>query len=156
VYAYARESLDRWQHQLGTELVNGRFGENLTTIGLDVDRARLGECWQIGGSLVLQVTCPRIPCATLRAWMDERGWLKRFSEAEQPGAYLRVVTGGSVRAGDPIAIVHRPAHDVTIAMAYRALVKDVALLPSLGAAGADLTDEIRAIVATGKTFALDP
>ena len=156
VYAYARESLDSWQRRLGVELANGQFGENLTTIDLDVDGARIGERWQIGESLVLQVTCPRIPCATFRAWMNRRGWLKRFTEAEEPGAYLRVVRGGTVRAGDSIAILHRPSHDVTVRMAFRALVKDAALLPGLHAAGADLNDELRDIVATGRTYALDP
>jgi MOSC domain-containing protein YiiM len=155
VYAYARECLDIWQSRLGTRLPSGRFGENLTTIGVDVDGARLGERWQIGESLILQVTCPRVPCATFRAWIGERGWLKQFTQAELPGAYLRVVAGGVVQAGDPIEVVHRPSHAVTITLAFRALVRDAALLPSLLAAGDDLTDELRDVIGTGKTYVLD-
>ena len=34
VYAYAREDLDWWVEQLGRELANGMFGENLTTAGV--------------------------------------------------------------------------------------------------------------------------
>ncbi len=156
VYAYARECLDVWQSRLGTALPNGRFGENLSTIGVDVDGARLGERWKIGESVILQVTCPRVPCATFRAWIGERGWLRQFTEAELPGAYLRVVAGGVVRAGDAIEVVLRPAHDVTVALAFRALVRDAALLPGLLAAGDDLTRELRDVISSGKTYALDP
>ena len=62
VYAYAREDLDWWQAELSHPLRSGMFGENLTTIGLDVTGPRIGERWRIGNELVLQVTAPRIPC----------------------------------------------------------------------------------------------
>jgi MOSC domain-containing protein YiiM len=61
LYAFAREDLDRWEQRLGRTLTNGFFGENLTTSGLDVTGARLGEQWRIGDAVVLQVTSPRIP-----------------------------------------------------------------------------------------------
>ena len=48
VYAYAREDLDSWSTELGRTLSNGSFGENLTTSGLDVTGARIGERWRIG------------------------------------------------------------------------------------------------------------
>ncbi|PRC47610.1 MOSC domain-containing protein, partial [Mycobacterium sp. ITM-2017-0098] len=35
LYAYGREDLDRWEGELGRELNNGMFGENLTTSGVD-------------------------------------------------------------------------------------------------------------------------
>ena len=38
-----------------------------------------------------------------------------------PGAYFRVIEPGEIQAGDQIEIVHRPDHDVTIAMSFRAL-----------------------------------
>jgi MOSC domain-containing protein YiiM len=146
VYAYARESLDWWESQLGRDLTNGMFGENLTTIGVEVDNAVIGERWQIGESVVLQVTDARIPCATFRGRMGERGWLRRFTEAERSGAYFRVVQGGLIRAGDDIKVVHRPDHGVTIALAFRALLRDRTLLPELLAAGDDLSDELRRFV----------
>jgi MOSC domain-containing protein YiiM len=73
VYAYAREDLDRWAAELGRELPNGSFGENLTTAGLDVNGALLGERWRVGAGLLLEVSCPRIPCATFQGWLDRRG-----------------------------------------------------------------------------------
>jgi MOSC domain-containing protein YiiM len=144
VYAVSREDLDLWQDQLHRELPNGYFGENLTTRGLDVNGARLGERWRIGDEVVLQVTCPRIPCSTFRGQMGERGWLKTFTAEGKPGAYLSVVTPGRISPGDPVEIIHRPAHDVTVALSFRALMIQHDLLPLLLAAGDDLPAEMRA------------
>jgi MOSC domain-containing protein YiiM len=135
VYAYAREDLDRWATELGRELPGGIFGENLTTSGLDVTGARIGERWRIGGEVLLEVAAPRIPCRTFAGWLHEKGWIKRFTDQAQPGAYLRVLRTGSIQAGDPIEIVHFPAHDVTIGLTFRALTAEPGLLPRLLAAG---------------------
>ncbi len=137
LYAYAREDLDTWQEQLGRPLHDGRsFGENLTTVGLDVNGALVGERWRIGTDVLLEVSSPRIPCATFQGWLGEPGWLKRFVQARRPGAYLRVVDEGSIRAGDPIEVVSRPDHDVTVALAFRAFTTEPELLPRLAVAQA--------------------
>ena len=102
VYAVAREELDWWGASLGRELADGMFGENLTTEGIDVDGAVVGERWQVGSAL-LEVTGPRIPCATFAAWMAEPGWVRRFTERGRTGAYLAVVEPGVVAAGLPAA-----------------------------------------------------
>jgi MOSC domain-containing protein YiiM len=73
VYAFGREDLDRWSGRLGRELPNGYFGENLTTVGIDVNDARVGEVWRIGDRVELRVTDPRIPCSTFRGWTGETG-----------------------------------------------------------------------------------
>lgn len=136
VYAFAREDLDSWAAELGRPLGNGCFGENLTTAGLDVTAALIGERWRIGDALVLEVSSPRIPCGTFAGWLAERGWIRRFTLAGRPGAYLRVVAPGTVRQGDPIDVVHRPAHDITIGVAFRALTREPLLLARVLAAGA--------------------
>ena len=106
VYAFAREELDWWAAQLGRDLPNGMFGENLTTSGLDVDGALVGERWAVGDEVVLEVCGPRIPCATFAARMGERGWVKRFSEVGRTGAYLSVVTpAGRCGRATPIEVV---------------------------------------------------
>ncbi|MEV6318602.1 MOSC domain-containing protein [Streptomyces sp. NPDC051776] len=64
VYAFAREDLDGWESELGRRLPNGTFGENLTTLGIDVRAALVGERWRIGPAVVLEVTGARIPCRT--------------------------------------------------------------------------------------------
>jgi MOSC domain-containing protein YiiM len=115
VYAYAVEDLRWWSDELGRELAPGVFGENLTTEGLDVTGAVIGERWRVGGSgLVVEVTVPRIPCATFQGRMGEPHWVKRFTEHGAPGAYLRVLHEGDAGAGDGLDVVHRPDHGVTI------------------------------------------
>jgi MOSC domain-containing protein YiiM len=141
VYAYAREDLDGWAPVLGP-LRGGTFGENLTTRGLDVTGARIGEHWHVGDALVLQVTVPRIPCRTFAAWLDRQGWVKEFTTAGVPGAYLRVVEPGPVRAGDRV-VVRRPDHDVTIGLAFRAVMTAPELLPELLPALTHLPDDVR-------------
>jgi MOSC domain-containing protein YiiM len=121
VYAYAREDLDRWERELVRTLTSGSFGENLTTLGIDVNGALIRERWTIGDELVLEVTSPRVPCSTFRGWMDIPGWLKTFTAASMPGAYLRVVAPGIVSAGDDIVVSHRPSHQVTVAAMFRSL-----------------------------------
>jgi MOSC domain-containing protein YiiM len=146
VYAYAREDLDDWESRLGRKLADGAFGENLTTRELAVNEARIGERWQIGPQVVLRVRSPRIPCSTFRGWMGEQGWLKTFTQAARPGAYLSVEQPGPIRAGDSIQIVHRPDHDVTVALVFRALTTERHLLPGLLAARDDLEPETLAEV----------
>jgi MOSC domain-containing protein YiiM len=144
VHAYAREDLDIWAARLGRPLGNGSFGENMTTSGLALTCALIGERWAIGESLVLEVTTPRIPCRTFAAWLGERGWIKTFTAAVLPGAYLRVVEPGSMRGGDEIRVVFRPDHDVTIGVVFRALTREPELLPRLLAADA-LPEEDKAV-----------
>ncbi|KOG42026.1 MOSC domain-containing protein [Streptomyces decoyicus] len=143
VYAYAREDLDDWQRELGRELANGFFGENLTTSGVEVTGARIGERWRVGPQLLMEVTSPRIPCRTFHGWLGERGWLKRFTQAAVPGAYLRVIEAGEIRAGDAVEVVHRPDHEVTIELMFRALTSQRELLPRLLEAGGALPEEAR-------------
>jgi MOSC domain-containing protein YiiM len=125
VYAFAREELDYWEERLGVSLANGSIGENLTTSGIDVDAALIGDRWRIGDEVLLEVTGPRIPCATFAARMGVPGWLRTFSEVGRSGAYLAVVTGGTVRPGDPIDVVHRADHDVDVPTTFRAYMGDL-------------------------------
>ena len=131
VYAYAREDLDWWEAELGRSLANGTFGENLTTAGLDVNGGLIGERWRIGPDVILEVSCPRIPCATFQGWLEREGWIKQFTQAALPGAYLRVIEPGEIRAADPVEIVHRPGHEVTVGLAFRATTREPELLPRL-------------------------
>ncbi|WP_121748734.1 MOSC domain-containing protein [Streptomyces sp. E2N166] len=141
VYAMAREDMDDWERELDRPLPNGSFGENLTTTGLDVSGALIGERWRIGPDLVLEVTSGRIPCRTFQGHLGEERWVRRFTEKGAPGAYLRVVEPGGIRAGDTVEIEHRPAHEVTVALQFRAVTRERELLPRLLAAGEALHPE---------------
>jgi MOSC domain-containing protein YiiM len=161
VYAYQREDLDRWQAELGRPLRDGSFGENFTTVGVDLEQVRVGERWTIGDpmdgtpTLELQVTDPRIPCRTFAGFLAERGWVKRFAADGRPGTYLAVVHPGSVRAGDEIRRSFVPDHDVTIGLLFRATTTQRELLPRLLEARDYLDAETVALVERNATFALD-
>lgn len=135
VYAFAREDLDFWQHELGKPIRDGQFGENLTTVGLDVNEAEVGERWRIG-TAVLEVASVRTPCNDFKSWQrlngyDDRAWVRRFALIGRPGPYLRVVQEGVLAAGDPIEVVHQPGHGVTVSTMFRALTTERSLLPEL-------------------------
>ncbi|GAB6986410.1 MOSC domain-containing protein [Nocardioides pyridinolyticus] len=135
VYVFAREDLDWWGRELGQDLRNGMFAENLTTEGIDVNEAEVGERWRVG-TAELEVASTRIPCNDFKNWMglggyDNRAWVKRFARVGRPGPYLRVVVEGEVGAGDELTVVHRPGHGVTVSTMFRALTTEAALLPEL-------------------------
>ena len=124
VYMYAREELDYWERELGRSLRNGYFGENLTTTGVNVADLLIGQRLQLG-DVTLEVSVPRQPCATFASWMDEPGWLKRWTARGDCGAYLRVIQPGRITAGAAIEPVGRPNHGTTMGEAFRAKMGDL-------------------------------
>jgi len=114
VYAYAAEDLAFWSAELGRPLVPGNTGENLTTAGVGCSTAVVGERWQVGAA-VLRVTGPRIPCRVFAGFLEVPDLVKRFMAAGRPGAYLAVDIPAAVAAGDPVTVLHRPAHGLTVA-----------------------------------------
>ena len=142
VYAYAREDIQWWEEELGRALGEAPFGENLTISGLPVSEAVIGEKWAIG-TAVLQVAQPRLPCFKLGLRMGDPQFLKRFTAAQRPGAYLRILREGDIAAGEPIEVTGRPAHGVTSALVSRALLGERWLLETALAAE-ELPAELRA------------
>lgn len=131
VYAYAEEEAQRWAGELGRPLPPGIFGENLRLSGLPVTDAVIGEHWQIGAELRVEVTAPRIPCATFARHVGEPRWVRRFADRADVGTYLRVLRPGPVREGDPVRVVSTPGHDVTVREMFRALMNGPADLDRL-------------------------
>ena len=113
VYAYAGEHLGWWAQQIGRPLQYGEMGENLTTEGVEVNAALVGERWAIG-TTVLEVSEPRVPCWRLGVRMNDKLFPRRFTEALRPGAYLRILVEGDVGAGDEIQVMERPDHELTV------------------------------------------
>ena len=118
VYAYAIEDGRWWETELGRPLECGEFGENLTTEGIDVNGALVGERWEVGGA-VLEVSEPRVPCWRLGVRMEDKLFPRRFTEAGRPGTYLRIVAEGELGAGDEIRVIERPDHGLTIGDIFR-------------------------------------
>ncbi|WP_460462092.1 MOSC domain-containing protein [Arthrobacter pigmenti] len=114
LYAYSAEEAEHWQEKLGRDVPPGYFGENLRTRGIETTGAVIGERWRIGESVEVEVTMPRVPCVNFATHMAERQWVRRFTEAGLVGTYLRVVTTGVLEAGDPIEVIRRPEHGITV------------------------------------------
>ena len=126
VYAYAREDSSWWEDVLGIDIPDGMFGENLTTEGVDVTNAVIGERWRIG-TVEFEVCQPRQPCSKLGLRFGNPKMVKLFAQSSRPGAYLRIVIEGELGAGDAVEVLSRPDHGVTIAMASDAVFKDRSL-----------------------------
>lgn len=126
VYAYSRELLDAWGRELGRELSDGAFGENLTTSGIVWAQALINQRYQVGGA-VLEVSVPRSPCRTFASWMGEPAWVRRFTESGDCGTYFRIITPGTIRPGDAIEVLDTPAHGFTMGQAFAAWMGDEAL-----------------------------
>ena len=137
VYAFAQEDLALWSARLGATVAPGVFGENLTTSGIDVNEALVGEQWRVG-SVLMEIVGVRIPCWIFKGWMglsgfDDTAWVKRFAAEGRPGPYLRVLEPGHLQAGDVLTVEHRPDHDVTVSTMFAALTTRRELLPRLAA-----------------------
>jgi MOSC domain-containing protein YiiM len=128
VYAYAIEETVEWEAELERDLGVGAFGENLTTAGIDVSGALIGERWRIGTTL-LEVVQPRFPCFKLGIRLDDPTLVRRFAHGSRPGAYLRIVEEGDIGQGDEIAIEDRPDHGVTSRLVFDAILVDPELVP---------------------------
>jgi MOSC domain-containing protein YiiM len=149
LYVYAREDSDWWMAELQRDIPPGLFGENLDTLGLDVTGALIGERWRIGEgaeAIEVEVRSPRLPCVTFQARMNLPRWQKRFMAGGRPGAYLKVLRTGVIAAGDPITVLHRPDHDVTIGHVFTARANgghDPDRMRAMLDSGIDLEPEIR-------------
>ena len=123
VYAYGIEDQGWWAQTVGRPLAFGEVGENLTTEGIDVTGALVGERWQVGAAL-LEVSEPRIPCWRLGVRMGDKFFPRLFTKAGRPGAYLRIIAEGDIGAGDDVVVVSRPDHRLSIGDVFRIYVRD--------------------------------
>lgn len=123
VYAYAIEDARWWERQTGRPFAHGEFGENLTTEGIEVNDALVGERWSVG-TTILEVSEPRIPCWRLGVRMNDARFPRLFTEARRPGPYLRIVAEGDLGAGDEIRVVERPGTNLTIRDVFRIYTRD--------------------------------
>lgn len=130
VYAFASEDAAYWAEELGREIGPGNFGENFTLRGVDVTNAEIGEQWRIG-TAVFEVIRARKPCRVFAWFWDVPDLIRRFIDHGAPGAYLRVLQEGEVGAGDPVEIIKRPGHGITVNLMLRALNTEPELLPRL-------------------------
>jgi len=136
VYAYALEDAQWWEKEIGEKISAGRFGENLTTEGIDVNAALVGEKWKIG-TVILEVSQPRIPCRVFAGFWKRATLIKDFTQAGRPGAYLRIIQEGTAQAGDLIEVIYKPDHSISISDLFsaksgeRSKINEIKVVPQL-------------------------
>ncbi len=100
----AGESIDRVREFLPT-LKNGAFAENIVTRNIDLGTVRVGDRLRLGGNIVLEITqigktCHNDGCAIKKATGD--------CIMPREGLFARVITGGTLKKGDPIHVLGGP------------------------------------------------
>ena len=149
VYAYAQEDAQWWEKEINEEIPAGRFGENLTTEGIDVNAALVGEQWKIG-SVILEVSQPRIPCRVFAGFWKRPTLIKDFTQSGRPGAYLRIIQEGTAQAGDAIEVIYKPDHEVSIRDLFsaksgeRAKINEIKVVPQLSQGFKEWAEKIAA------------
>lgn len=100
----------------------GTIGENVTTRGVDLLALPSGTRLHLGDTAVIEVTGLRTPCRQLDRF--QQGLKETLMPRDADGNFIRragimsvVLTGGEVRAGDPIRVAlpplpHRPLEPV--------------------------------------------
>ena len=118
IYVYGTTDYDWWSTELGRDLYPGTFGENLDITELESSQFNIGDRLLIG-SVILEITAPRIPCGTLAARMEDPQFVKRFRHAERPGFYCRVLQEGTVEMGNDIKIERYEKETVSVIQIFR-------------------------------------
>lgn len=106
IYAYAIEDYRWWQAEIDRPLQYGEFGENLTTEGIDVTGALVGERFKVGTTL-LEVSEPRVPCWRFGVRMGDpkfpRGSPRREGPAPTCGSSKKEKSAPGMRFGSSLA-----------------------------------------------------
>ena len=115
IYGYPFEHYAYWQQELHRDdLAYGQFGENLTLEGLLEEAVHIGDIFQIGATVKLQITQPRVPCFKLAYKMGLPEFPKQFLESRRVGFYFRVLEEGEITAGDAIARIETAPEPMSV------------------------------------------
>lgn len=117
VYLYSAEDYAWWATELHKDVPIGILGENLTLSSFGTTPLRVGDSILIN-TILLEITFPRIPCATLGARMGDTAFVQRFIQAQRPGVYTRVLEAGELQVGDTVEILPTPHNFPTVTELY--------------------------------------
>lgn len=120
IYVYPDAHYRYWEQSLNiSTLEESQFGENLNISGLDDEIVCLGDCYQLGSTIV-EVTQPRIPCFKLGVRIKDESFPAQFLAAGRLGFYLRVKRVGEFKVGDSFSLLQRGESGVTVFDLWRA------------------------------------
>jgi ferredoxin-NADP reductase/MOSC domain-containing protein YiiM/ferredoxin len=115
VLVYQLDSYRHWQQHFGRDSVEyGQFGENFTVDGLSDDEVCIGDRYRIGEA-EFEVTQPRVTCFRVGMRMDAPQLPALLVSHHRPGFYLRVISEGTVEAGDEIVRTLIGPHALSVA-----------------------------------------
>jgi MOSC domain-containing protein YiiM len=143
VCVYPSDHYPHWERALGRALEPGAFSENLTVSGVAETEVCIGDVFRVGGATV-QVSQPRTPCSKLAGKNRERLLTRWVAQTGYTGFYMRVLSEGTVAAGDAFEPVERHPARISVADVNAiifegrhdpALVECLANLPEFGADG---------------------
>ncbi|WP_323704010.1 MOSC domain-containing protein [Mammaliicoccus sp. Dog046] len=80
------------------------FGENITVSGLTEEDLNIGDTYQLGEAII-QVSCPRQPCATIALKYGIKDLVKRMADSGKTGCYFRVLQEGYVSQNDHLQLL---------------------------------------------------
>lgn len=140
VHLYPLDHSEFWRERLGDHPLldqPGAFGSNLAVAAIDETRVRIGERFRLGSAL-LEVSQPRMPCATIERHFARRGMVAAILETGRCGWYFRVVEEGEAQAGDRLEPLAGSGTAIGLRDCFMALAEpharaDVAALEALAA-----------------------
>ena len=110
-----------WNTLFGANLMPGAVGENWTLSDVDETSVCIGDIYGVGTARV-QVSAPRYPCSKQERKTAIPGFLKAIRAEKKTGWYLRVLTTGTVQAGDALVLEARPQPNTTLAELNQAVL----------------------------------
>lgn len=114
--AYPIEHYAHWR-SLGLDLPEaGAMAENLTVAGLIETEVRIGDVLACGEAQV-QISQPRSPCFKLAARFSRRSLPQEIQSTGYTGFLLRVLSAGTIEAGDKVTLIERTEPSMTVAQA---------------------------------------
>ncbi|KAL6353679.1 hypothetical protein LRP88_12992 [Fusarium phalaenopsidis] len=106
----------------------GAFGENLVATNMNDDNVCIGDVYQLGKEVLLEVSEPRHPCYKLNSRFKWPRALKRTIRTGRSGWNMRVLQTGYVCKGDTISLLKRPYPKWSVLNVQRVLrARDVSL-----------------------------
>ena len=153
ILCYNAGHFEFWKTELARDdVVGGMFGENLTIDRLTEDDVSIGDKFAIG-NVVVQVSQPRQPCWKLNRRWNESQVSKLVIKHSYCGWYLRVLTPGTIEAGQSYELTERSDSGWTVRRASEAIyrkdpveadLKELASLPELAQSWQEgLTDRLK-------------
>lgn len=130
VHLYPLAHHDFWRERIGDHPLlddPGAFGTNIAIGALDETQVRIGERFRLGSAL-LEISQPRMPCATIERRFERKGMVAAILESGRCGWHFRVVEEGEAQAGDRLEPVAQSGARHTVRAAFSAVANPTAPL----------------------------